>query len=113
MANESDGGRQWVVDPPPGPGEVSLYLAGGEGADLSPDQEAALSELLRTLESSDAEVVGHSKDCPKLSECLDLSCGKVSCYPLQCSSLVRAAGAGTTSSTTSWSLMGSFGPGAA
>jgi hypothetical protein len=71
--------------------EVSLYLAVGDGADLTAEQEAALSALLRSLESGDAEVVGHSKNCTRLSECLDLKCSKMTCNPLQCSSLLRVA----------------------
>ncbi len=107
MPDETEGGRQWIVEPPPAPGEVSLYLAVGDGADLTAEQEAALSALLRSLESGDAEVVGHSKNCTRLSECLDLKCSKMTCNPLQCSSLLRVA-ASTGASAQGWNLMGSF-----
>jgi len=100
-------GRQWIVDPPPGPGEVSLYMACGDDVDLTAEQQAALSALLRTLEAGDAEVVGHSKECPRLSVCLDLQCAKMRCNPLQCSSLVRASSAGSAPAS-GWNLMGSF-----
>ena len=47
MSDEGESGRQWIVDPPPGPGEVSLYVVCGYGADLRrPEQEAALSETV-------------------------------------------------------------------
>ena len=46
------------------PGEVSLHLAFGEGVQLTEEQEAAVSALLRSLEAVDAEVTGLAK-CPE------------------------------------------------
>jgi hypothetical protein len=107
MPDESESERQWVVEPPPGQGEISLYMACGEGVELTAEQESALSALLLTLEDSDAEVVGHSKNCPELSICNPLSCGKVGCWPgLQCNTLTRSA---AVSASQGWSLLGSFG----
>src|SRR5690348_11203531 len=106
MAGDSGDARRWVVDPPPQPGEISIHMACGDGIDLNPEQEAALGALLRSLEAGDAEVVGHSKGCPKLSECLGLSCTKMSCNPLQCSSLDRSI---ASTGTGGWNLMGTFG----
>lgn len=108
MSDESKSERRWVVEPSPAQGEISLYMACGDGVELTADQESALSALLLTLEDSDAEVVGHSKNCPELSICNPLSCGKVGCYPgLQCNTLTRS---GSVSASLGWSLMGSFGP---
>jgi hypothetical protein len=103
--------RQWIVEPPPGTGEVSLLVAVGDGVELTEEQEAALSELLRVLEVGDAEVVGHdgcfkvSGGCDQYSVCDKLTCGKVSCNGLNCGlvkQLTVASGSG------SWNLMGSF-----
>ena len=58
MADENEAGRRWVVEPPVASGEISLYMAVGDGADLNDEQQAALSALLRSLEAADAEVVG-------------------------------------------------------
>ena len=103
MSDDSKGERQWVVDPPPAPGEMSLFIACGEGTELSAEQEAALGALIRTLEASDSEVVGHTKNCPKLNLCSDLKCSKVTCS-LSCAGLSNVV----ASSGSGWNLMGSF-----
>jgi hypothetical protein len=101
-----DGAREWVVEPP-GSGEISLFLAAGDGAVLTDEQRAALGALLRTLESSDAEVAGHGMSgCPKEATwCSSLSCGKMSCKELNCIQLKQ----GVAAAGTSWSLSGNFG----
>jgi len=114
MSDENEG-RQWIVEPPPAQGEVSLYVAVGDGVELNAEQEAALSALLHTLEVGDAEVVGHS-GCLKVSSCdqysvCTLSCGKVGCGGLLCG-LVKPK-LSTASGGGSWSLTGSFGAGIA
>ncbi len=116
MPVDDRGDRQWIVEPPPTVGEVSVYLACGEGVDLNAEQEAALGTLLRTLEARDADVTGYNTpECPKygggcgdVSDCTGLKCGRVNCI-LNCIRLntVRAAPAGGAS----WELMGSFRPG--
>ena len=101
--SENEGERRWVVEPPE-PGEVALHIAVGEGVKLTPEQEAAVGELLRTLEAVDAEVTGHaSGKCPKLSTCTKLTCDPVSCS-LKCGTLTATL----TASTGTWNLMGSF-----
>ena len=105
MANERDD-RRWVVDPPVQAGEIALHIVGGEGASLTEEQEAALGALLEILEAGDPEVVGHTKNCPKLNACSPLSCTKVTCS-LSCGELKAL----TTSTATDWTLMGSFGRG--
>ncbi len=118
MPDEHEG-RQWIVEPPPAPGEVSLYLAVGDGVDLTDEQQAALSELLRTLETGDAEVIGHGQPCPTRAGCSEysvchpaLQCGKVVCGGLMCTSLSKSVTSSTTGGT-SWNLMGSFSTGMA
>lgn len=114
MPDETES-RQWIVEPPPRPGEISLYLACGDEVELSPEQEAALSALLRSLEYDDAEVVGHGTctskaGCGEYSACWpSLTCGKVTCGLLMC----NLSGAAAPAGSGSWSLMGSFSAGPA
>jgi hypothetical protein len=105
---ENEGERRWVVEPPE-PGEVALHIAIGEGVKLTPEQEAAVGELLRSLEAVDSEVTGHALagKCTKQSTCTKLTCDPVSCN-LKCGTLSATLTAG---GGTSWSLMGSFNTG--
>ena len=103
---ENQGERRWIVEPPPAAGEVSLYLSVGEGAQLTAVQEAALSDLMRSLETTDAEVTGLTK-CTQLGTCQSLSCKPVNCSNLSCST-VKAT---LTGSAGNWSLMGTFSTG--
>lgn len=100
MPDEDDAGRRWVVDPPR-PGEVSLHMAFGEGVDLTDEQKAAVSELLRALEARDPEVTGHAID----AECSGKRCKPVKCNGLVCSGLKAVV---ASQATDSWNLMGSF-----
>jgi len=97
---ENESTRQWIVEPP-GPGEVSLHMAFGEGVQLTKEQEAAVSELLRSLEAVDAEVTGHAK-CTQQSTCTKLTCDPVVCN-LKCGTL-----SGLAQTAGGWNLMGSF-----
>jgi hypothetical protein len=91
--------RHWVVEPP-APGEISLHIALGDGVQLTPEQETALVELVRSLETDDAEVVGHSPTgCTRLSRCPDLMCEPL-CEQVRCS--LSNVGQG-------WNVMGTFG----
>ena len=101
---ENQNERRWIVEPPAA-GEVSLFLAFGEGVELSPEQEVALSELMRSLETDDAEVTGHAK-CA-LSTCDHKSCNPVKCATFICNDLTSKLTGGVGSS---WSIMGSFSP---
>jgi len=105
MPDENDASRRWIVAPP-GPGQVSFHMAVGEGVDLSPEQEAALSELMRALESSDAEVSGHAiaGKCSAYASCTEKSCSPVRCATFVCHGLK----AELTTSTSTWNLMGTF-----
>jgi hypothetical protein len=108
MADEGQSSRQWIVEPPPGPGEVSLYMAAGEGVDLTAEQEAALGALIQSLEAGDPEVTGHTDSCPdNLSSCNPLKCPSVTCGKLVCRNLTHVSAAGLPSSGT-WGVMGSF-----
>ena len=98
MADNAE--RQWIVEPPE-PGEVALHLAFGEGVKLTPEQEAAVGELLRTLEAVDADVTGFAK-CTKQSTCTNLTCDPVVCN-LKCGTL-----SGLTAGGGGWNLIGSF-----
>jgi hypothetical protein len=112
MADESQSSRQWIVEPPPGPGEVALYMATGDGVDLNAEQEAALSALIRSLEAGDPEVMGHSPECPSnISSCNPLKCPSVTCGILICRGLTHVSGIGSSTSGSSsgpWGVMGSF-----
>lgn len=104
---ENQGERQWIVEPPE-PGEISLHMAFGEGVQLTKEQEAAVGELLRSLESVDAEVTGLAK-CSPQSTCNKLTCDPVVCQ-LKCGTLKMSL-TDTPVSGASWNLMGSFGAG--
>jgi hypothetical protein len=108
MPEGNDAGRRWIVAPP-GPGQVSFHMAVGEGVELSAEQEAALTELMQALESSDAEVSGHAVagKCSAYSSCTEKSCSPVRCATFVCHGLK----AELTTGTTSWNLMGTFGVG--
>jgi len=110
MPDENEAGRRWVVKPPAA-GEISFHMEFGEGVDLTEEQEAALSELMRALESSDAEVTGHAMagKCTAYSSCTDKSCKPVRCSTFVCHGLTANLSAGGSS----WSLMGSFSTGPA
>ena len=102
MADENQGERRWVVEPP-APGEISFHMSFGEGVELTVEQEAALTDLMRVLESADAEVTGHS--CSKFSSCTGKSCKPVKCSTFVCHDLT----ANLTGTSATWSIMGSFG----
>ena len=111
MPEDDDGGRQWIVEPP-GPGEISLHLAVGEGTALSNEQEAAVGALLRSLEARDPEVSGFAPGCPQYGteHCTSwtrcgLSCTSVRCSELLCTLTGRL---GASGSTEPWNLMGSI-----
>src|SRR5438477_12570191 len=88
MPDENQDERRWIVEPPPGPGEVSLYVACGEGVDLTSEQEAALAALLRSLEQIDPEVTGYAiaAGCTPQSDCDTLTCPSVK-WSLPCQSM--------------------------
>ena len=113
MSDSDDAGRRWIVGPP-GPGEVSLQISCGDGFELTDEQEAALSRLLRSLEQSDPEVVGHTDcrlggpNCDTLvsypTDCVRLRCKSVSCT-LDCGTFNKAA---QLAGSTGWNLFGTF-----
>ena len=98
---ENEGERQWIVEPPP-PGQVALHLAFGDGVQLTAEQEAAVGELIRTLESSDPEVTGLTK-CTEQSTCTNLKCTPVNCN-LKCGDLKTKV----MDVSGGWNLMGNF-----
>jgi hypothetical protein len=101
MPDDDDDAREWVVDPP-GPGEILFQITAGEGAELTPEQEEAVYELMRSLEA--AEVVGHATaKCPHLVVCNPKTCPPLSCNVLKCNLISTGFTGGT-------SIMGSFGP---
>jgi hypothetical protein len=112
VADENDASREWVVEPPR-PGEVLFRLNLGEGVTLTEEQEAAVYELMQTLESGDAEyaeVTGHSivssptPKCPHLQTCSPLACPPLSCGVLSCGKLTAIRGA-----APGFGIMGTFG----
>jgi hypothetical protein len=105
MADENERGRQWIVEPPE-PGAVSLHVAFGEGVDLTPEQQQALGNLLRTLEAGDADVMGLAKCDGHVTNCT-LQCGKVRCGTLECGPLTKGV---TSMGTEQWNLMGTYSP---
>ncbi len=96
--------RQWIVEPP-GPGVVTFHMSFGEGVELSDEQERALSEFVRSLESSDPEVTGHA-GCTAYSHCTDKTCKPVRCGTFDCDVLHSDL---TASAGGAWNLMGTFG----
>jgi len=107
MPADDEGGRRWVVEPPPTSGEVALYVACGEGFELTDEQQAALGALLQSLEAADAEVTGHTPIlCPPEARC-NLACPKVHCDALTCT--LNKVAAAAAAAPSGWNLMGSFG----
>ncbi len=105
---ENQGERQWIVEPP-GVGEISLHMAFGDGVQLTKEQEAALGQLISSLEAVDAEVTGHAKPDPCTSNCVKLQCNNLnSCSGLKCGTLGTKVAAGG-----GFGLMGTFGTGIA
>jgi hypothetical protein len=112
VPDEDQTDRRWIVEPP-GRGKVTLHLSVGEDTELTEEQEAALAELLRSLEAADPEVSGFAAGgaCggylrPCVMLCNDLICPSVRCG-LVCDGLATkstAVGGGQA-----WSLGGSFG----
>jgi hypothetical protein len=100
MSEHQSGPRQWVVEPPPAAGQTALYVACGEGVELTDEQEAALGALLRSLE--DADVVGFAGN--ECVQCWPLKCTRLDCGRLYCN-LNQLSGSGP-----GWNLMGSFSP---
>jgi hypothetical protein len=101
-------GRGWVVEPPPGAGEISLFVAVGEGVELDERQTEALGQFLQALENADAEVVGLGvgKNCPPVTTGCTLTCSTVLCKDLVCWHLNKAAAA---SSAGGFTISGTFG----
>jgi hypothetical protein len=62
MAEESIDQTKWLVDPP-GPGQVSVQVALGEGVELSDEQRGLLDALLASLQQVDEEVAGFTNPC--------------------------------------------------
>ena len=75
---DDPGERQWIVEPP-GPGEVALHFAVGDGVELTDGQLAALTTLLASFEGEDAEVAGYSTGCPTVKCGPSYSCPGLSC----------------------------------
>src|SRR5690242_8207359 len=96
-----DNAREWVVEPPPGPGEISLFVAVGDGVVLTEEQEAALGAFVDSLEAADSEVAGFGTRCPKQA----CTCPSLYCSAFGCGALVKSSAV----STGGWSLTASFG----
>jgi hypothetical protein len=84
---ENSGDYTWLLSPP-GADEVQLYLAVGDGYEMTAEVREAIDRLLATLQEED--VVGYRKCSPKCPELDD--CSAFSCRPLNncgdlCSSL--------------------------
>jgi hypothetical protein len=67
MPDESIDQSKWLVDPP-GPGQIAVHVALGEGVELTDEQRAALDALLTSLQQSDEEVAGYAGNC-NISTC--------------------------------------------
>jgi hypothetical protein len=104
MADDDAGARQWIVEPP-APGEVTFHMSIGEDVELTEDQERALSVFVKSLETADAEVTGHSSRCSAYSSCNDKTCKPVKCNVFDCTKMTSTL---TAASGGGWSLMGSF-----
>ncbi len=62
---------RWLLEPP-APGEVHLHVAVGEGAQLSPELQEALEQLLSRLHETEFEVSAF---------CRLITCGALSTHP--------------------------------
>jgi hypothetical protein len=108
MPDDDSNTREWVVEPA-GPDEVALFVAVGDGVELTAEQETALGALIESLEKCDPEVAGYincpSNRCGDVLDCSHLNCGKVNCS-LACIKMNKVA---VSAAGTSWSLTGTFG----
>jgi hypothetical protein len=105
MPKEHEAGGRWIVEPPQ-PGEISLHMAFGDGVELTDEQQAAMSELLRSLEATDPDVTGHAVCAGQSKPCT--KCNSLDCRGLTCGTLT---GPRTRQGTEPWNLMGHFTPG--
>ena len=82
MPEESDqtDSAQWLVEPP-GAGEVFLYVAAGEGAEVSDAARAALNTLMRELQRSEVEGFAGEPPCPQFDICFPYNCTLANCQP--------------------------------
>ena len=72
MTSESEGGeeRRWLLRPPE-PGQFGLLFQVGEGAELTPEVNAALNRLVTALGSSEVEGYSQAIDfCLGLRYCV-------------------------------------------
>ena len=111
MTDPTDGGAQWIIEPP-SPGEIRFHIATGEGVELTEEQQRALAVFLRELESRDAEVAGFadctltSRACWVNASCTQVfsNCPKLGCNSVTCTLTSRAAVGGSGL----WSVTGSI-----
>jgi hypothetical protein len=72
--SEADRSR-WLLQPPAA-GEIQIRIAVGEGAELTPQVQAALEQFMGTLQQAD--VAGFADTCaprcPMLKECSGFGC---------------------------------------
>jgi hypothetical protein len=77
MTSGSTGGEglSWLLEPP-APGEVHLHIAIGEGTELTPEVQAALSQLVGAVYQEDVAgfAAGCFPRCPDLAGCSDFLC---------------------------------------
>ncbi len=71
---------QWLLEPPEA-GEVLLYIASGDGVELSDDARAALETLMQELQTRDVEGFRTGVSCPSYDSCLPYSCTLETCHP--------------------------------
>lgn len=84
MPDETGGAREpdWLIQPP-SPGEVRLYIAIDEGAEISPEARAALDQLVELLQKEEVEGYATGTLVKKPACPTRYSCGSDgSCRPL-------------------------------
>jgi hypothetical protein len=82
VPEESDGASstQWLVEPP-GAGEVFLYVAAGEGVEVTDAARDALNALMTELQRSEVEGFAGEPACPQFDICFPYNCTLANCQP--------------------------------
>jgi hypothetical protein len=72
---ESSGESVWVLKPP-GPGEVHLHIAVGDGVEMTGEVRQAIERLLDALQQEEVQGFrkGGAPKCPELADCTGYWC---------------------------------------
>jgi hypothetical protein len=77
---ESQDDLRWLLEPP-APGSIKLYIAVGEGTELTPEGREAIDNLMRMLQADDTQGFAAGPRLTMSAGC-DINCGILSrCNP--------------------------------